>query len=271
MAAVVTASSEEELLHLLDTLEKEGIRYMMLGGGTNLVFTRDVPDLVLVRLGRGLGKIISKGEGSIEAGAAASTPLLVDKAASSGSDLSFLAGIPGTLGGAVAGNSGTADTWIGDRIASLKYIHRGSTGPEVIELRDSKKIKAGYRSVKLPGLIAVVSAVIKTDIGDPDSIASKIRDNLARRRSTQPIGAKTSGCFFKNPGGSQRPAGALIEECGLKGFLYGGARVSPVHANFIENYKSASPHDIVVLSRIIIEKVREVHGISLEYEVEMIG
>ena len=83
--------------------------------------------------------------------------------------------------------------------------------------------------------------------------------------------ARTSGCFFKNPAGSSRSAGALVEGCGLKGFLFGGDRVSMVHANFIENYKNASSEDIVVLSRIMMDKVREKYGISLEYEVNMVG
>ena len=102
-------------------------------------------------------------------------------------------------------------------------------------------------------------------------LALKIRQDIEIRKKTQPVGAKTSGCFFKNPVNGEKPAGALIDECGLKGFSYGGARVSPVHANFIENFKSASPEDIVVLSRIMIDKVREKFGISLEYEVKLIG
>ena len=113
--------------------------------------------------------------------------------------------------------------------------------------------------------------VISPDIADPPVLLSKIRKNLAKRKATQPVGARTSGCFFRNPGEDEKSAGALIEACRLKGFMYGGARVSPIHANFIENFRSASPHDIVVLSKIIKEKVRVKFGISLEYEVRMIG
>lgn len=269
-AALVTVDTAEELISLITALEKEDTGYLMLGGGTNMVFAGGSLDRVLIRLGRSLGKIIFSGEDQIEAGAAASTAVLVSKAAAAGLDLTFLSGIPGTVGGAVSGNSGSAERWICDSIIRLKYVHRSKTGPELTECTGDD-IVSGYRFFKMPGLIAIVSTTLKLNREDPAVLASNIKRNMAWRKSSQPVGARTSGCFFKNPDNTEKSAGALIEKCGLKGFLYGGARISPVHANFIENFKSASPHDIMVLSKIVKDKVREKYGISLEYEVELIG
>jgi UDP-N-acetylmuramate dehydrogenase len=197
-------------------------------------------------------------------------PVLVKKAADCGLDLTFMAGIPGTVGGGICGNSGSSGKWIFDTILEVEYIRRLKNGFEISRCGKSD-ISADYRTLRIPDMAAVISVVLKPEKADRKDLSLKIGQNTSKRKKTQPIGKKTSGCFFKNPGKSNKPAGALIDECGLKGFSYGGARVSPVHANFIENFKSASPEDIVVLSRIMIDKVRERFGISLEYEVELIG
>ena len=152
----------------------------------------------------------------------------------------------------------------------MRYIQHGKSGPVLTQCK-GEEIDCGYRFFNIPGLVAIISAVISPVTGDPNMLASKIRKNMALRKLSQPVAARTSGCFFKNPSNSEKSAGSLIEECGLKGFMYGGARVSPLHANFIENFKSASPQDIVVLSKIIKDKVREKFGIFLEYEVKLIG
>jgi UDP-N-acetylmuramate dehydrogenase len=268
-SALITADSAESLIRVLTSLEEEEIEYAIIGGGTNIVFTGDNIDIVLIKLGRSLGKISIDAEGIIETGASAGMPVLVKKAAGRGLDLSFMAGIPGTVGGAVCGNSGSKDQWIYDSIREVEYIRRTDKGFEMTRCGKSD-ICAGYRSLEIPGMAALVAAVIVPAEADREELASKIRQDIDRRKKTQPVGAKTSGCFFKNPGNGEKPAGALIDECGLKGFSYGGARVSTVHANFIENFQSASTEDIMVLSRIMIDKVRERFGISLEYEVKLI-
>ncbi len=268
-AALITADSAESLLRLMTALEEEKIKNMVIGGGTNMIFTEDRPDLVLIRLGQSLGKISIDNNGVIETGASADMPVLVKKAAGSGLDLAFMAGIPGTAGGAVCGNSGSSGKWINDSIREVEYIRRTDRGFEIARC-GKDDIRAGYRFLKIPGMEALVSVVLAPETADSSELALKIRRAIAERKKTQPVGVRTSGCFFKNPENSKRTAGALIDGCGLKGFSYGGARVSPIHANFIENFKSASTEDIVVLSRIMIDKVRERSGISLEYEVKLV-
>jgi UDP-N-acetylmuramate dehydrogenase len=269
-AALFTADSAESLLRLMSSLEKERIRYVLIGGGTNIIFASDQPDLVIIKLGRPLDKISIDKKGIIKTGASAGMPVLVKKAAECGLDLTFMAGIPGTVGGAVCGNSGSSVKWIYDSIREVEYIRRRNNGFEISRC-GKREIESGYRSLKIQGMAAVISVVLETEMADSKELALKIRQDIKTRKKTQPVGAKTSGCFFKNPVNGKKPAGALIDECGLKGFSYGGARVSPVHANFIENFISASPEDIVVLSRIMTDKVRERFGISLEYEVKLIG
>jgi UDP-N-acetylmuramate dehydrogenase len=235
-----------------------------------MIFTADHPDLVLIRLGKSLGRINIDDEGILEAGASAGMPVLVKKAADCGLDLSFMAGIPGTVGGGVCGNSGSSGKWIYDSIYEVEYIRWSKKGFKISRCGKSD-IRSGYRSLEIPDMAVIISVVFAPEKAGRKELALKIRQDIDMRKKTQPVGAKTSGCFFKNPGNGEKSAGALIDECGLKGFSYGGARVSPVHANFIENFKSASPEDIVVLSRIMIDKVREKFGISLEYEVQLIG
>jgi UDP-N-acetylmuramate dehydrogenase len=269
-AALITVDNAPALADLLNLLEEENIRHMIIGDGTNIVFAGNYLDLVIIKLGKPMKNIEIDGSGKITAGAAADVQLLVRKAAARGLDLAFMTGIPGTLGGAVAGNSGSSGNWICGSIIKLDYIRKLEKGFAIEECSGSD-LNAGYRSQDIPGMAAVISAVLKPARAEGDELAQRMRKEMDRRRKTQPVGARTSGCFFKNPGNTDIPAGALIDKCGLKGFSYGGARVSTVHANFIENLKDASPEDIVVLSRIMMDKVKESFGIVLEYEVKLIG
>jgi UDP-N-acetylmuramate dehydrogenase len=267
-AALITVDDEEMLLSLIEALEYNRLKYIILGGGTNIVFGDGFIECAIIRQGNSFENI-KIGTKEIEAGAAVKTSRLVAEAARGGFDLSFLAGIPGTAGGAICGNSGTRGMWISDFIKSLKYL-AGNNNSFYIARCSREDISSGYRYFDIPGMIAIISAFFEPRTEDPSLLEAKIRENNKMRRMTQPVGLKTSGCFFKNPEGHNKSAGALIDECGLKGFMYGGARVSPVHANFIENYKKASAGDIMVLSRIIKSMVKEKHAVELEYEIRYI-
>jgi len=269
-AAFIIIDDKEKLLPFIEALEKSGIRYIILGGGTNIVFGSGPMEYVLIKLGRSFKKIKIDPGRKIEVGAGAGNANLFMKAAKNGFDLAFLAGIPGTMGGAISGNSGTGDQRICSKIDIIKYIYK--SGKKISMMQCSgKKIISGYRYFELQGLVVIISVILEPESDDPQVLLSKISCDIDRRRSSQPIGLKTAGCFFKNPNNMDKSAGALIEGCGLKSFSYGGARVSPVHANFIENFNDASSEDIVVLSRIIKSKVKERYSIGLEYEVKLIG
>jgi UDP-N-acetylmuramate dehydrogenase len=268
-SALITVDDEKMLLNLIEALECKRIKYIVLGDGTNTIFGDGFIDYVIVRQGNSFNNI-KIGTKEIEAGAAVKTSRLVSEAARGGFDLSFMAGIPGTAGGAICGNSGSRGMRIVDFIKSLRYLSVNKNN-FCITGCDRRDIKSGYRYFDIPGMVAIISAVFEPHIEDSSILEKKIKENNKLRKITQPVGMKTSGCFFKNSEGTNRSAGALIDECGLKGFMYGGARVSPIHANFIENYKKASAGDIMVLSRIVKKMVEEKHDVELEYEIRYVG
>ena len=127
-----------------------------------------------------------------------------------------------------------------------------------------------YRHSNLePGeVVAEVALRLRPD--DPGRIRATVADMQRRRREAQPAKVRTFGSVWKNPDGDLRP-GRLLEECGLKGFVSGGARISPVHANFIENTGGARSADVIALMREARRRARERYGVELEHEVQMLG
>lgn len=269
-AALITVDSRDELISVLDLMDSENIDYTILGSGTNTIFSDGMLEIVIIKLGKSFDYCNFETDGTILAGGACGTPDLVMKAARHGYDLSPLAGIPGTIGGAVSGNSGTGSWGICDYIVTIKSILKYNNEIVYDEI-DLSRIEHNYRFFRLKGLIAITDLVLKVRKDNPENILSSIHRDIKSRRSSQPVDTKTCGCFFKNPHGEKKSAGAMIEECGMKGFSYGGAKVSLKHANFIENYCNANSEDVVVLSRIIRDRVKQKFNIELDYEVKMIG
>jgi UDP-N-acetylmuramate dehydrogenase len=129
-----------------------------------------------------------------------------------------------------------------------------------------------YRSFKLNILPTITDIYFKADCADRTEIFKKIRHNIKIKKSTQPLNTKNAGCFFKNPFAEVKySSGEMLDMCGLKGFGYGGARVSVKHANFLENYGNASGGDIYILSKIVKDFVKKRFKVDLEYEVKLVG
>ncbi len=176
----------------------------------------------------------------------------------------FFAGIPGTVGGALAMNAGAhgGETW--ERVVSVRTISRSG---ELTE-RTPSEYTIGYRSVVGPSNEWFVEATLGFEPGVVPS-----RDNmnamLERRKATQPLGLPSCGSVFRNPPGDY--AARLIEAAGLKGHRIGGAEVSTKHANFIINRDEASAADIERLIEHVQATVREVHGVELRHEVRIVG
>ncbi|MCK5566991.1 MAG: UDP-N-acetylmuramate dehydrogenase [Actinomycetia bacterium] len=269
-AALIRADSIDGLVSIIELLNSNSMDYTILGSGTNTVFPDGAIRTIIVKLGKSFDHYGFKDDGTISAGGAFSTQALVMEAARKGYDLSPLAGIPGTIGGAVSGNSGTGSWGICNYIVTLKAIFNYNDKIVYDEI-DSANIDHGYRYFKLKGLIAITELIFKVRKDNTENILSVIRKDMVKRKISQPVGTKTCGCFFKNPSGIKKSAGVMIDECGMKGFYYGGAKVSDKHANFIENSRNATSEDIVVLSRIMEDRVKEKFNIELEYEVKMIG
>lgn len=176
----------------------------------------------------------------------------------------FFAGIPGTVGGALAMNAGAhgGETW--ERVEAVRTIDRDGE----LHDRTPDDYDVAYRSVTGPQGEWFVEA---TFVFDPDVTPSmeKMKAMLERRRSTQPLGLPSCGSVFRNPPGNF--SAKLIEEAGLKGHRVGGAEVSTKHANFIINRDDASASDIEELIEHVRKTVLEVHGIHLQHEVRIVG
>jgi UDP-N-acetylmuramate dehydrogenase len=176
----------------------------------------------------------------------------------------FFAGIPGTVGGALAMNAGAhgSETW--ERVRSVTTIDREG---EVHE-RDADEFTIGYRSVRGPDMEWFIDALLEFDPAVDPSM-DVLKEMLARRKNTQPLGLPSCGSVFRNPPGDH--AARLIEAVGLKGHRIGNAEVSAKHANFIINRGGATAAEIEQLIDFVQRKVAEVHGIELVHEVRIVG
>lgn len=265
-AAFVEPQGTEDLAELLRCLTHAEVPYLIIGGGSNLLFADEGFSGVVLRLGRGFQGIHIEGDRvRVKAGTRLVTVLSKTREAGLGG-VEFFAGIPGTIGGAVAGNAGAKKAWIGPTVEELTVVTpRG-------EVKHLKKADYhyGYRqsSLKMSGNI-LVEVVLKLKKEPKDAIEKKVKEYFKVRRGKQPKTEMNAGSVFKNPEGNF--AGRLTESVGLKGFRVGGARVSEVHANFIVNDGTATAHDVVAVMREIQERVYQEYKIRLEPEISPMG
>ena len=177
----------------------------------------------------------------------------------------FLAGIPGTMGGALAMNAGAfgGETW--PLVRRVETIDRHG----VRRWREPGDYQIAYREVCGPAGEWFVSVELQLQAGDGAASLARVKALLERRNQTQPIGLPSCGSVFRNPPGDH--AARLIEACGLKGLCRGGACVSAKHANFIINSGDATAADIEALIAQVAETVERVHGIRLHREVHIVG
>jgi UDP-N-acetylmuramate dehydrogenase len=237
-----------------------------LGLGSN-VLVRDggIPGTVILTSGLldGIG-LAEDGTLRVEAGVAcAKVARFAARRGLTGAE--FLAGIPGTLGGALAMNAGAwgGETW--ERVDRVETLDRAGRR----RVRPRSDYAAGYRHVRGPTGEWFVAAWLRLPPGDPSEATARIRALLKRRAETQPLGQPSCGSVFRNPPGDF--AGRLIEACGLKGTRFGGACVSEKHANFIVNLGGATAADVEALLLHVQATVEREHGVHLEPEVRVVG
>ena len=177
----------------------------------------------------------------------------------------FLAGIPGTMGGALAMNAGAfgGETW--PKVLEVTTVDRSGT----LRQRTPDDYAVGYRSVKGPPGEWFIGADLQLSEGDVSAARTKIKGLLAKRGATQPTNLPSCGSVFRNPPGDH--AARLIEACGLKGYRMGDAQVSEKHANFIVNLGAAKASDIEALMLHVKGTVWDVHGVDLVPEVRIVG
>ena len=217
------------------------------------------------------GAVLAVADGLIFADATAASPKLARFAALHGcAGAEFLAGVPGAIGGALAMNAGCygGETW--RNVVRVEVVRRDGR----FEVRTPADYSIGYRSVRRADGSAFddifTAAWFRFPVGDVTAARAQIRELLARRIATQPLNLPNAGSVFRNPEGDH--AARLIENCGLKGFAIGGARVSEKHANFIVNpHGAAKAADIEALIGHVRETVRVKTGVDLEPEIRVIG
>ena len=264
---MVFPTKEEELMEIAKNATELDIPWYVIGGGSNLLCADEGYSGVVINL-RSMKGIA---EGSFAQGATLSLEVLsgtmvgevLSFARRKGySGLEFLAGVPATVGGAVRMNAGAYGRSFSMLVRRVKLLKEGK-----IEDYEPKDGDWTYRSFRKEGI--VVSVTLELAKANPEEIEKNLKDIYFKRKASQPLAEKTFGSAFKNPPCCY--AGKLIEDCGLKGYRIGGAKVSERHANFIVNLGTATAKDVLALLREVQKRVWDRFGIMLEPEVKFLG
>ena len=255
--------SGEELAALCRLLRSLGEKPLILGNGSNVLAPDEGLDRVVAVTARA-EEVRIRGN-TMEAECGVSLTALSAKAAKEGlSGLAFAYGIPGTLGGALVMNAGAYGGEIKDVAEETRFLdeelrERVFRGPEQ---------GFGYRRSAFTGDMVLLSAKLRLEPGDPETLLEECRLLLEKRRSNQPLELPSAGSAFKRPEGAY--AAALIDQAGLKGFRIGGAMVSEKHAGFIVNAGGATASDVLRLLDAVRERVLRASGIALEPEIRVL-
>lgn len=259
--------SASELGELLNRAERQGMDLRILGGGSNLLVGEAGYEGLVVRLSR-TGEFNSIEEapdqpGCWKVGASAPLPLLVKTVLSAGwTGLEELAGIPGSVGGALVMNAGTASLGIGDFVHSVTLMDRSGT----VRTVDRSELDFSYRHSGIGDALALWTELRFSQRVEAPDLLEQMRQRRARKAASQPIDMASAGCVFKNPPAG--PAGLLLDRADCKGMREGGAEVSGLHANFIVNLGGATAMDVATLIGKMRCAVRERFSVELELEIK---
>ena len=248
----------------VETLMAEGIPYLVVGGGYNLL-VRDGGIRGCVISLKGLDTVTPLAAARLEVGAGVSNAMLCRIAAESClGGIEFLCGIPGTFGGALTMNAGAQGGETLQRVDTLTTLRHGK-----LLVQKGGELEFGYRYLKLePGEI-VVGAKLRLEPAERRVIEERMSGYQSVRTGSQRVAYPSAGSFFKNPPGQQ--AWRLIDQAGLRGRTVGGAQVSEAHANFLVNRGGARAADFLTLAALVKLRVRETSGVELQEEVRIVG
>jgi UDP-N-acetylenolpyruvoylglucosamine reductase len=257
--------SEEDVTQALVWAAQRELPLLPLGFGSNLLVADEGVEVLALRLEGDLVSARVEGECLIAGGGAADALIAHVARAAGLSGLEFAASIPGTVGGGVCMNAGAWGSEFGAVLTRALVV--AAEGRRWLE---PGELGLRYRGSALePGQI-VVRAEFRLHPSTPEEIELGIRAKKEQRKAGQPVGVNTFGSVFKNPE-HELGAGHMIDTCGLKGEQVGGARISPEHANFIENTGSATTADALALMDLARRRVYERFGVVLEPEVRLVG
>jgi UDP-N-acetylmuramate dehydrogenase len=262
---VISPETEEQAAAVVYELDQANVGWRPLGSGSNVLADDADHHYVILSLKELKGEPQFDGE-RVSISAGYSLPRLCIEAARRGlSGIEGLGGIPGTVGGALWMNAGA----YGHEIGTVTDTLRVALGGRVAEIPGSS-VKWDYRHTSFREGELLLGATLRLKPDDPKKIQERMADAKSRRLASQPHGARSAGCFFKNPPASGLGTGKIIDDLGMKGTRRGSAVVSPVHANFIVTEgENAQAADAIALAEEIRERVKREQGIDLEYEVEL--
>lgn len=258
------------LKNILVILNRKKIPFFIIGGGTNILIKDGGIEGVVISL-TSFRKIetISEEQRNVKVYVEAGTPLqrLVNFSKESGySGIEGLAGIPGSVGGAICGNAGAFGCEIKDVIISVSIMDTEGN----IRSLGAENIDFGYRRSGISSSTGLLlSAEILLTKDTKENVSAKIEDFLKRKWESQPLSEQSAGCVFKNPPGSS--AGKLIDEAGCKGMRIGDVEVSSIHANFFISKGKAKASDFIRLMEAVKSRVMETFHVGLEPEIRIVG
>lgn len=269
--ALVHVDNLDVLKRVLAVANRHEIPLSVLGGGSNvLIRDRGIRGILLQMRGAFRSyRLRPSTDGNVAdltVGAGYSLSRLAMQVGRRGwKGLEFAYGIPGTIGGAMVMNSGTGLGELSDTLLSARVLRRDG---ELLEVTASAA-GLGYRSSAFPQGSLLLEATLRLQRGSAPVIYSAMREAYRQRRQTQPLALPSAGSTFTNPQGGV--AAQLIERLGLKGTRFGGAEISPLHANFITNIARATAADVETLIGYVRDRVKEAYSISLIREVRIVG
>lgn len=265
-ALFAAVHSHTALVRVLEVLAQERVDWVLLGKGSNVLVSDAGYNGCVIVLDKELGSISVNEDGLLTAGAGALMARVCNEAMKAGlSGLEMCAGIPGTVGGALSMNAGTRHEWIG-KVVKDCVVYKPDVG---LVRYNASEVEWGYRYTTFASDEIILESTFSLVLSNRPKVALGMDTLLQRRRNTQPIGKLCCGSVFKSPG--NQSAGALIDQCGLKGVSVGDAQISEIHANFIVNNGHATAQDVISLMKKAHDAVKEKFDINLQPEVKLLG
>ncbi len=269
-ALFIECATVSDITRTLEVVRQNDMPWMVVGKGSNLLVSDDGFNGAVISLGSEFKKFAfpdrEQDENLLVAGAGAILSNLVQAAFKNGySGFEFAVGIPGTLGGALFMNAGSANEWIGS-IVDWVTVFSPESG---LKRYRGEELDWGYRHSGIRHDEIVLECGLRITPGHTGQIRARMEASLKRRRKTQPLTLPSAGSVFRNPEGDS--AGRIIEELGFKGYKVGGAEVSSLHANFIVNTGNAKAWDVVEIITQIRKRVKEEYDRELQPEIRFVG
>ena len=262
----VQPETEQQLCRAIALCKAEGVRHYLLGNGSNILFADEGFPGAVIDVSALHSEIAVNGN-QLTAGAGVRLSTLCKAALEhSLTGLEFAYGIPGTVGGAVYMNAGAYGGEMKDVLCTVRYLTADGSVTEA----PMQELDLGYRhSIFEENGGCILSAVLTLQPGDAAAIKARMDELMAKRVDKQPLDKPSAGSTFKRPAGAF--AAALIDQCGLRGYRYGGAAVSDKHCGFVVNLGGATCADVLALCDEVRAIVREKTGYDLEKEIRVVG